>query len=173
MKKIAIVVAILACVAGISFAETPALMKGGWELGLDAGWDFEGPDGQDVGLDAWLGYFIMDNLSVGVDLSFAYADDANDFYLGVYGEYNFDMGWVVVPHVGVGIGWLNREIGLVTDDNNAFNIGAWVGIKYFVTETWALDLDLYFDYATEKVYLNDDKLEETNFGLSLGIENYF
>jgi len=77
----------------------------------------------------------------------------------------------LIPYVGIGGGYSYVDYG--DDDDDSFVITGSVGCKYFMTETWAIDGSLFLRYATEDIYYNDGDMEDTDYGITLGIRTYF
>lgn len=180
MKKLACIIVIVACfvIVGTCFAEQPALMKGGWEMGWVSNIDFEGPTGLSMVDNGSVGYFIMDNLEIGAVLTTLYiengadnGDDLTAFGLGPFVEYNFDLEMAVVPYVGASLTYQYLDAGTLDDD--AFQVRGDIGIKYFMTENWALDGAIYLAWASEDIFPNDGEFKDTDIGLVIGIRTYF
>jgi hypothetical protein len=47
------------------------------------------------------------------------------------------------------------------------------GVKYFISDAVALDLGVNFSVASESIYVNDGKIEDTDWGVSAGVRTYF
>lgn len=178
MKKILCAVAVLALVGlgGTAFAqeETPMLKAGTQELGLSGNLDFDDPGG-DLSLDIFgsYGYFIQDYVEVGGKVGYVRAEggDVEIFSLGAFGEYNFPASVIGVPFIGLGLDYSYADI--YDEDNDAFVFTPAAGVKWFITEYFAIDTRLFFNWASEDLYVNDGEVEDTNWGLTLGLRTYF
>lgn len=177
MRKTTLVLVILACffVVSVANAKQPALLKGGWELGLGGSVDLEGPGGLTINSNVLLGYFLMDCLEVGGKVMYDYAEgnphNTSLYGGGIFAEYNIDFDSKFVPFVGASIDYVKHDDGVVNKDS--FAIGGIGGVKYFVTNDWAISANLYYDWASEKIYNNKGKIEDNDYGLTVGIRTYF
>ena len=178
MKKILCAVAVLSlvCLGGTAFAQAqnPMLKAGTQELGLSGNFDFDDPGG-DVSLDTFgsYGYFIQDYVELGGRVGYQRegGGDVEGLNLGVFGEYNFPASAIGVPFVGLALDYAYSDI--LGEDQDAFVLTPAVGVKWFIREYFAIDTRLFFNWATEDLYMNDGKLEDTNWGLTLGLRTYF
>ena len=175
MKKLVLAIVVMACMVGVVHAEQPALMQGGWELGLDGGFDFEDMHGTALAVDVSIGYFIKDNIEIGGILGYAFAegDPDNDtvVVVGAFAEYNFDLGNNWVPYVGAELGYALYDAAGI--DENVFQVAGSVGVKYFMTENWAIAGEIVFVWASEDIFNNGGTIEDTDLGANLGIRTYF
>lgn len=171
MKKLLVVI-----FAGLAVAAQGAMLQEGTqELSINGSLDFESADGTATELELGYGYFILDGLQVGVAASIADSDSARLYALGVGAEYNFDLGSQLVPFIGLSIGWGKGEIELgdSTLKDDAVVGAAEAGVKYFIVENVALELSYLFEKASEDIFFNDEKAEDTDNSLQLGLRFYF
>lgn len=126
------------------------MVQGVREVGIGGLMD-DDADGFGFELNGRFGYFVVDGIEAGVygDLGFRGSGNRN-VDLGVFSEYNFDVGGAVVPHVGlgVGLGWSDRG----SSHDTYMELEAWGGLKYFFVDYAAFGLDAALMYATEDVY---------------------
>ncbi len=181
MKKI-FVFALVAAFAVT--AQAQMLQEGTQEVIISVGQlDFEGPNGATIDLGGGYGYFIQDNLEVGALVNwFDDGDDAQQYGLSFFGEYNFAQ-WMAdsmfVPAVGLTAGWIhakNTEIGGYIDEDaegDAFEVTLRPAIKYFLSEVVSIDLGVYASWATDDMYNNDGDVEDTDFGMDWTLRAYF
>lgn len=179
MKKILCAVTVLSLIGlgGPAFAEVknPMLRAGTQELGLSGNVDFDDPGG-DIALDLFgsYGYFIQDYVELGGRGGYErqQGGDLENVYLGVFGEYNFPASAIGVPFVGLALDYAysdNRD----QDDEDAFVLTPAAGVKWFISDYFAIDTRLFFKWATEDLYVNDGEVEDTDWGLTLGLRTYF
>lgn len=172
MKKI------IALMMGLTVSAYGAMIQEGTqELGLSGWLDFETIDGTEVNFDASYGYFIMDGIQVGARASVYDSDSVSEYGLAAFAEYNLDLGSQLVPFVGVSVGWGKAEVDFGGDlgkvDDDAVVASAQVGAKYFFVENIAVSLAYQFDWASEDLYYNDNKAEDTDHSIQLGMRFYF
>ncbi len=137
-------------VASMAVAAQPLMVQGVREVGLSG---FLDDNGEHLGLmlDGRFGYFLVDGIEAGVYGGVALRGSGNrDTSLGLFSEYNFDIGGPMVPHVGLGLGMGWSDIG--TKHDSYVELEAWGGVKYFFIDYAAFGLDLALQYATEDVY---------------------
>lgn len=167
MKKIAAILFSLIVTAASSHAA--ALALGTKELRLNGAADF---DPSAVALRLGYGYFIADYIEVGGLVQFV--DQKNYTSIGVGGfiEYNLETESAFIPYGGLQIGLTQADIGKSSD--TALDLGLYLGAKYFVTESLAINGRFLLGVATDDVYLGDDsKGDNTDIVFDLGLNYYF
>ncbi len=158
MKQIATVVLIVMGIVSVATSAEPLMVQGVREVGISAMLD---DDGEDLGLtlNGRFGYFVVDGVEFGVYSTVALRGSGNRrASLGLLGEYNFDMGGPLVPHIGIGMGcgWSD----FAEESDGFFETELWAGGKYFFLDTAAFGLDLALVYASADVYNGyDDALD--------------
>lgn len=159
MKKM---IAGLVCVlfaAGVASAQDPLwvepmLSRGTQTMGFSGRID---DDGNDVGAAFGLSYgrFIYNNIETGVFTTFGFrGSESKNASLGVYGEYNFDLGHLIVPHVGLSVGFAYWDLGNGSDTFAEFQ--GYTGARYFLRNHLALGSELVLRVATDDIYNNGD-----------------
>ena len=156
----------------------PMTKKGNRELSLHISPDFEGAIGDTIFVQAGYGMFFWDRIEARATFSYTLLEDvagADSDYkaseLDLVGEYHIDLGGALVPYVGAGLGWSKSEFN--TLDESAFVYGPRAGIKYFLADNVALDLEVAYKFATTDVFINDFVAEDTDLSLGLGLRVLF
>ena len=100
-----------------------------------------------------------------------------NYSLGAFGEYHLsDLRLVdfaaTIPYVGASIGmdFLDSEI---DEDESAITFVPQIGIKWFFRNYVAVDTNFYFATATDDIYVNDNDLDDYDFGIRLGLRVLF
>ncbi len=131
-------------------AATPMLTQGTRSLNVAGSLDDDGED-MNVVAAASVGYFFMDYIQVGVNVSALIMGSDNKFLdAGVFGEYNVDIGSALVPYVGagIGLGWWDTEI----DSDTVFSANGYGGARYFFVDYAAIGAKLDIAVASEDIY---------------------
>ena len=189
MKKALILIA-----AVLSFTTQSQAVKLGADtqsLALNGGIDFESAAGVNEHLRVGYGYFIMDYFEVGGVINVQHNDAVTTFGFGPKAEYNFELDLpVVVPFVGAAITFQHTKVVNSTmfvnstphqietkqdsDVKNALNLDVYGGLKFFVTDQFAITTDLVISAATSDVYeRRDGATSKTNARIELGLSYYF
>lgn len=159
-------------------------------LDLAGGLDFESSAGVNSHIRAGYGYFIMDYFEIGGLINVQHNDAVTTFGFGPKAEYNFELDLpVVVPFVGSALTFQHAKVTstsfLVNSDSqiesrsdsdvrNALNLDIYGGLKFFVTDQFAITTDLVLSAATSDLYeRRDGGTSKTNARLELGLRYYF
>ena len=163
--------------AALAAAFFPAIAKadcqqGDMELTLggnaNGGKDFDGLSG---GINASLGWFLTDQLELGVRQSVNYTDvntppNAGGQLSGstrVFGDFHFDMGaWQ--PFIGANIGYAYGDA--VSDTWEAAPEG---GVKYFMNSTTFIFATVEYQFFFDQADNIDDAFDDGQFVYSLGL----
>ena len=166
MKKIAFLALLLGATTGFGAMVEQDMM----ELRVQGRLDFDNPGGYvETDINLGLGYFIMDDLQLGGLLAFVNEGSDAGFGLGVYSEMLFDLNYAAAPFVG---GSLQFRFGEYYPDNHLmieFN----GGLKVFLTEYLAVSGMIFFDIATDDVFINNKEAQNHDAGMRLGLNVYF
>ncbi len=166
MKKVAFLGVLLATTTAFGAMVDADMM----ELRATGSMDFNNPRGvveTDIGLG--LGYFIRDDIQVGGLINFGNDGSEAGFGLGAYSEILFDMHYAAAPFLG---GALMYRFGEYYPANHLlFEING--GVKVFLTEYLAVSGMIFFDLATDDVYVSDGDTRKYDSGMRLGLSVYF
>lgn len=166
----------------------PKLNEGTRQLGVSGELsDVEG--GFATSLSGSGGYFLMDNVEVGVRANLSYTSseegefESTDMNLGAgaFGEYNFIVpNLPIIPYAGAGVGltywsWENKSHGHSEDDSKVvFVLSGWGGAKYFVVDTLAIGLQFEVDVASDDIYdANAEGADSMDWKFMLRTDFYF
>ncbi len=163
-----------AALLGVLFAATTTfgamVEKDMMELRVTGSMDFQSPRGVvETDMNVGLGYFMLDDLQVGGLVSFANDGSDAGFGLGAYSEILFDLNYAAAPFLGGAL--LYRFGDYYIENHLMFEING--GVKVFLTEYLAVSGTVFFDLATQDVYVSDGDLEKYDSGLRLGLNVYF
>ncbi|AGC77276.1 outer membrane protein [Nonlabens dokdonensis] len=187
MKKL-LLAAIAIATMGITNAQTE---KGKWTFGgsTTASFasntftpEFNGTEGEESTISEFTftpnaGYFVMDNLAVGIDLSYTSSKEeqngfdftTNTIALLPNATYFFEAGDNFKPFVSAGAGLISSSFG--DDDSDKFSGFAFTGeagVAYFINSNVSLDFMVRYLNATLSNKENDD-FKNKNSALGVGI----
>lgn len=163
MKKLLLALIMLLCLVSVAAAKT--LPAGTQEIDLNGSFDGKSGAGTSIFLSGGWGYFVIDNLQLCVAGAYMRNSYFSLYAPAASAQYNFDIGSnEFVPFAGINIGW-----GL-TDyregkDLNGFVYGLEAGLKYFLTNNFALNLSVDYDWATDLLFDGHDNNLTANLGL--------
>ncbi|MGH8196047.1 MAG: outer membrane beta-barrel protein [Woeseiaceae bacterium] len=156
----------------------PMIREGHHEVSLHISPDLEGPIGDTIFFQAGYGVFLRDGIVVRAMLSHAVLEDVagedTDYRsseAGIAGEYHFDLGGNLVPYLGLGLGWHRSQFADL--DESALVYGPRFGMKYFVADNAALDLEITYEFAAADVFINDFEAEDTDLSSAVGFRILF
>jgi len=155
-------------------AQAAMLGAGTRELALEGSLDTDGANGTELDLSVGYGYFVMDCVEILGEVALFSSDDVKMYGLGGTAEYNIDMGTQIVPFVGVGAGFMKVEVDNGGDfDEDAFVLGADLGVKYFIVDNVAVSGSFFAQWATEDIYPEEDEMSDMDYGLQVGLRFFF
>ena len=157
----------------------PFLRKGARELALSGAFDFEQRGNPSLDLTGRYGIFVQDYLELGgfAELAGDF-DDVFRYGLGGFAEYHLpDWSFMraprVMPYIGadLGLAFVDSDI---SEDNAALIFQPRIGLKWFISDFFAIDTHFFIAVATDDLYQNDeDNLDPYDIGIRLGIRVYF
>ncbi len=173
MRKLfyVIMIGVLAiCLATFEAKAESILPAGTFELQLGGHMDFNNPNGDtDFTIKPALGYFVWDCIELGGFTAWDYDGSKNGFGLGAFGEFNLDLEYYFVPYVGFKVGYFFGNLYIDNYILTEYTIGA----KYFISESVAPFIELYYDLASEDAFVEDYEPKNYDLGLNLGIRCFF
>jgi opacity protein-like surface antigen len=169
---------VLVFLVGAAASADPMIQRGNRELSLHISPDFEGAIGDTIFLQAGYGIFVRDGLAARGTLSHTVLEDVagedSDYRtseVGLAGEYHFELGGKLVPYLGLGLGWRRSQFADL--DESALVYGPRMGLKYFVADNVALDLEITYKFGSADVFINDFKAEDTDLSSAVGFRVLF
>lgn len=129
-----------------------------------------------VSLSPAASYFVIDNLAVGLGLSYTSQkiedQKSNTFAILPQATYFFPVNGEVKPFIEAGIGYATNKTTIMGEDANfnglAYGFGA--GVAYFINPNVAFNLGVNYSAANLKYKENSDLKNNTNnIGVGLGI----
>ena len=165
MRKL-IVLGMVLVLASTGYAAS--LQEGTQEVVVEGLLDPTTGAGSEFDVSLAYGQFVQDNIEVGAFAEYADNDAVSAFGLGVFGEYNFDMGTELVPFVGASIGYFNADFD-EGDSLDGINIEGQAGVKYFLAENVAISGAVVLDWATEDIYQDDEDFEDTDVTIQVAM----
>lgn len=173
MKRWMKVACALVLLAG--FAQGEMIFKGTRELGMSGFLDLDTVEDATIRLDVTFGQFVMDYLQIGTRAGLSISDPQRQFRGDLFTEYNIELNAAVLPYVALSIGILAADVEYEEIEGNdvAFSTGGELGLKGFLTEEVALFGGVEYLWASTKVFLANDKVENTDLRLKLGLRFYF
>jgi len=161
---------LLALLSGAAAAAS--LPLGTQELRLEGTLDPSTGAGDEIDLSASYGYFFADNVQGGGRISLLDNDLVSLVGVGAYAEYNFDTGTEVMPFLEGFVGFASVDIEDGKNETSGIFEGR-AGAKFFLTEHLAVAGAGVFAYASEKIYQDDNALDDTDAFLEFSLRYYF
>ena len=172
MKKLALIAMLAA--AATSFGATIPMDT--LELRLGGQMDFSNPQGKvDWLVESGLGYFVCDNIEFGGIVDWGYNGYDMGLGLGGFGEANLDLDSFIMPYLSMRLEYVFK-LGQYYSNTSNHNYILWepaVGTKFFLSESVAIYLELYFDLASEKAFVQGTDAQNIDLGLKTGVRCYF
>ncbi len=177
--------AIIAMIMIFSIPPAPAQppeLAGKNELSLYGGFDFQGPNGDNIHLQVGYGWFLRDDLLIGGEYQWTLIEDIAP------GDYRSQQASLVakklfigdselVPYVGVEIGFRNTKYNDNTElndlDDSGLLIGGRIGVQYFLTESVSIDGSLIWLLADDEIFIVDFETDDQYLYPSFGINAVF
>jgi opacity protein-like surface antigen len=154
------------------------IKKGTHELSLHVSPDFEGAVGDMIFAQAGYGWFVWDRFETRGTFSYTILEDVagedSDYRtseFGLAGEYHLDRGGNLIPYLGAGLGWRSSHFG--NFEESALVYGPRAGLKYFLADNVALDLEVTYKIGSADVFINDFEAEDTDLSSGIGLRVLF
>ena len=146
-------------------------------LGVAGYVDGTSADGTIVELGATYGYYVMDFLQLGVHGFIRDAESVSNWRVGGYAEYDIPLfpmeESLVLPYVGGKASYISADFADVEMTDEAFELGLYGGVKYFITDDLALFSQLELDWASKDVYVDEGDLKGNDWLISFGLKYLF
>ena len=164
------------------FSRGNIFLSGSVGYGSDEG--FDGTKVNEFNVSPKAGYFVTDNIAVGLSLGYTNgkteedgAEDIkiNEFEVGAFGRYYFTPAsqFSIFGELGVGYGTIKQEQGDAEAKYNGFNVGLAPGVSYFISKNFALEATVgLLGYKSVKNDDTDAKADNFDLGLNLGDVNF-
>lgn len=164
------------------FSKGDLFLSGSVGYGSDE--DFNGDKTNEFNVSPKAGYFVTNNIAVGLSLGYTNgkteqdgeADTkTNEFNVGAFGRYYFTPAsqFSIFGELGVGYGTLKQEQGDAEAKYNGFNVGLAPGVSYFISKNFALEATVgLLGYTSVKNDDTDAKADSFDLGLNLGDINF-
>jgi opacity protein-like surface antigen len=182
MKKVLLICCIALALTGVAYADqvTPNIDKGTKELRLHGSLDLDHPLDYEYTLGTAFGLFVTDGLELGIGVNLRGNDLMDQYEVGGFMEYLFDMGSQWVPFISIGGYYAGLEI-----DDDYYNdpddtdfdtavgkLGA--GVSYFLRDGVAIETRAIYSFAADDIYVDEDgEPEDTNLTFALGLRFYW
>ena len=179
MRKAKWILALAAALAAATaFGGSALVTQGANELAIQGGVDFVGPAGTSFDMGLKYAYFFLDGISLGTRVAAGNNRYANYVSLGLTGEVNFELpegyeamiGTDLVPYVGGAMDVRRVKAG---GSETAVVFGGETGLKFFLTDTSAVNVALVGEMATKKIFWDDNKAIYWDLGIQVGMRFYF
>lgn len=171
MKKFTIIVVFSLATIVAGYAQL--LKQGTKELDFEGNWDPKGAAGNQFWTGIGFGYYVIDNLELVAAGAFIYDDYEIGYHPAVGAQYNFNLGYKLVPFIGINLGWGIWDYKDV-EDTDGFVYGGEAGVKYFITEGLALSVSFDYDQSAGKIWMEKDgKMVDNNWGPRWGLRYNF
>ena len=161
----------MAVMLTVNYASAGRTDQGTVGLGVNFNLDFDGPGGTTVDGGLLGGYYLSDGVLVGGSFS-AYDDDYITRFAGfLTAEQNFETGTPWIPYIGARLGLMHGKYKIAGESESATALAAGLtgGIKYFLTESIAIDLSIDAVLASDDVFLASGEVESYNISLKGGL----
>ena len=170
--KIVLVVALILTLAAAS--QAVYFTEGTSELSVSGLLDLKSANGALTDIHFFYGYFVVDYFEAGLAGSFMNDDTISTWALGPKAEYNFDIGYSVVPFVGGSLKLAASKLKEGDKSDTAAIAGVEAGAKFFITEYAAISTALVGEIATDNIYSSgDNEMDSTDLRFELGMRIFF
>lgn len=157
------------------FAQAPELAEKN-ELSLHGGFDYQGPNGDNIDVQIGYGWFLRDDLLLGGEFQWALIEDIapRDYrsqQYSVVAEKLFIRDAALLPYVGVEVGFRNSKFSDL--DESGLIFGGRLGARYFLTESVSIDGLLQILLSDKDVFIVDFEADDQYLYPSIGINAAF
>jgi len=161
----------------IASAQPPKL-AGSNELGLHAWLDFQGPNGDKTDVIASYGWYLEDDLLLGLEYQWSLIEDiapGEDDYRAQQGSVVAE--WLIlgdgplVPYVGGILGFRNSKFPGLDESGPVY--GGRLGLRYFLTESVSIDAAVNMLLSSKDVFIVDFEAEDQYVYPIIGLKASF
>lgn len=158
-------------------AQSPRL-AGNSELGLHAWLDYQGPNGDNIDILASYGWYLDDNLKLGLEYQWSLIEDiapGEKDYRAQQGsfvaEWLFTRDSAFVPYVGGLVGFRNSKFEDL--DESGLVYGGRAGLRYFLTDSVSIDGTVNLLFSDKKLFIVDFDAEDNYVYPTIGLKAVF
>lgn len=176
MARIALLLCIMFSLSN-AFAQSPE-PDGKSQLSLQGSLDFQGANGDNTDIQVGYGWYIDDATLIGGEYRWILIEDIapgeNDYraqQAGFVAERLFIGDSALVPYVGGEIGFRNSRFEDL--DESGLVYGGRLGIRYFLTESVAVDVSANLLFSDKQVFIVDFDAEDQYVYPSFGLKAIF
>lgn len=146
-------------------------LQGTFELGLSGLYDFD-TDDETVGyIDVSLGYFLFENIAIGLDMMNGTTQTGERDTVGLFGEYDVANDSAFIPFVGGGLHHTEAPTGSDGEDGRILSVFG--GLKLAATRRVGMAFTFKSEWATHPVLGPKDERKKRNRDLQLSLRFYF
>lgn len=142
------------------------------EIGMNGRAELNGADGATVQGDLRMGRFVVPGLLLGGSAGYLNSDRVHAFDLRGRLEFHWFQDGPLVPYAGVSVGLGSSRINDYGTENGLI-LGLAGGVKVFLAENVALNVELAVDQASSELYIDSDQVTDNNLLLTLGLRLYY
>jgi opacity protein-like surface antigen len=168
-------------VMGLLAFQSHAVVQDTQEWGISGNFEFT----DSIDLDVTYGYFLTPEWEIKGNIGGNWQDTGGDDItsIAIKGLVDYHLTMIdlqmpdLLPYIEAGFGYRNSDFGSINDledsSNDAFVLDLGFGTKYFLAENTALNTGLFYEWASEDVFLDEGDPEDYQFVIRLGLNFYY
>ncbi|GEM_PF-6032325 len=129
--------------------------------------------GGNVDLEFGFGQFYFDNFQIGVRGLWHDQSLIERRAFNVYSYYVIDTNTWLLPYAGASLGFGYWKLDETGQEATGGEFRMLSGLKWFVSESTALNAELSFGFSTDETFVSDDSSSDTEVAFNLGISFFF